>query len=239
MTDPRRLLEEGSDLEIAVLDSARDDAAPKDVHGRVYGVLGLGTAIGAATTTAAARAAGAWGATAAMKWAGVAVIGSAVAVGATVYVGHHRAQSAIPGATPTAMPTPAVTATATATEVASATAVPIATAMSTPSSIAPPTASALPSPADLASELAYLDAAHAAIDSGDTTLALAKLDRHDHDFPRGRLGPESLALRIEAYTRSGNDSKVLDLARAFLARYPNHPQARRVQSIVASIRDKP
>jgi hypothetical protein len=296
MSDPRRLLEEGSDLEIAVLGSAHDDAAPKQLHKRLHVALGLGGAIvgaGTATTatttaaaaTSAAKGAGLLASIGVAKWVSVAAIGGVAAVGAATYVEiRHVQTTALRSHAPTAADSPSrstatgsrggtgslphaeapvVVPTTTASAIGASPIAPAAEPATTPSAVensaatTAAVASAAPTPSvpsvagvagtstasvpkspDLAIELAPLDAAHAALDAGDTALALSELDRHDRAFPRGRLAPEALALRIEAYAKRQDDAKVLELARTFLSRYPAHPQARRVQSFVSTIRAK-
>jgi outer membrane protein assembly factor BamD (BamD/ComL family) len=101
----------------------------------------------------------------------------------------------------------------------------------TPIPIAAPTREVpVASPDRLLSELALIDAARAALDSGDTALALSQLDRHDREFPRGQLAPEALALRVEVHAARHEDAKVRELAARFVARYPDHPQAERMRS---------
>jgi hypothetical protein len=85
---------------------------------------------------------------------------------------------------------------------------------------------------DLVSELALLDVARRALDSGDTSHALTTLDRHDLEFAHGDLAPESLALRIEVYAQRRDDGKVRELGQSFLAQYPTHPQSRRVRALI-------
>jgi TolA-binding protein len=81
------------------------------------------------------------------------------------------------------------------------------------------------------SELAPLDAAHAAFDSGDMDRALALLNRHDLEFPRGQLAPEALALRARIYEQRRDSRRVLELTARFLGRYPDHPQAPRMRAM--------
>jgi outer membrane protein assembly factor BamD (BamD/ComL family) len=77
-----------------------------------------------------------------------------------------------------------------------------------------------------------LDAARRALRAGDTQLALGELDRHQAQFPRGMLGQEATLLRIEVLARSGNRSAAQTLARQFLARQPNSPHAKRIESLL-------
>jgi hypothetical protein len=85
----------------------------------------------------------------------------------------------------------------------------------------------------LQQEVALLDQAHSALESGDTASALAMLDRHDLEYVRGSLAPEALEVRIEAYALRHDDAKVSELGNAFLARYAGHPLAGKVRSLLA------
>jgi hypothetical protein len=245
MSEPRRLLDEGSDLERAVLGSARGDAPPPDLDERVRASLHLGPAGGGVGAAKAAKAAGAL---AAAKWVGVALVGGAMATTSVVAVTRRPAQSVTPApasASAQVVAAPPIAPPASAPPIAPPSVAPPSVA---PPSVAPPsTAARAPGPApsrapsapaarDLDAEIASLDAARAALDVGDTGGALALLDRHDLEFPRGQLAPESLALRIQAYDQRHDSAQVLRLCDAFLAAYPFHPQARRIHAIADSSR---
>src|SRR5690349_11114720 len=84
MSEPRRLLEEGgSDVERALLRSARHDAPPAGSRRRALVALGLAGSVGATvtTTTAASTAT-----TALLKWIGVGMLGGMVTVGTVAVV---------------------------------------------------------------------------------------------------------------------------------------------------------
>jgi hypothetical protein len=257
MTDPKRWLETGTDLEARLLASALDDAPGRSLERRVQAAVGLGgIAIGAGTASTAAaatsKAAPLLMSFGIAKWVGILAIGTGAAVGAAVV--HHEVGSrkvsvgaaGVAGAVSPAVPV--ALATATRSRDAAPLPIPVIQPTVLPVSAPPPArvpapparpASASPSlplpaepTADLVSELALLDGAHRALDARDTPLALATLDRHDLEFVHGDLAPESLALRIEAYAQRHDDAKVRELAQMFLSRYPTHPQSRRVQSIL-------
>jgi hypothetical protein len=84
----------------------------------------------------------------------------------------------------------------------------------------------------LTSEVKLLDDAHAALDSGDTRLAMTLLDRHDREFRHGTMTQESLHLRIEVYAVLHDDARVNALGRAFVSRYSDSPLAPRVRSLM-------
>jgi hypothetical protein len=76
--------------------------------------------------------------------------------------------------------------------------------------------STAPMPAStLSSERAVLDAARAALISGDAARALALLDEHAHRFRKAQLGEEREALAVQALVVAGR----YDAARARAARF--------------------
>ncbi|OJY30236.1 MAG: hypothetical protein BGO98_26210 [Myxococcales bacterium 68-20] len=84
---------------------------------------------------------------------------------------------------------------------------------------------------DLAAELASLDETKRTLAAGDTTGALRMLDAHDARFRRGRLVPESTALRVEALLAAGQTTATLALASRFLEDYPTSPVAKRIRAL--------
>jgi hypothetical protein len=263
MNDPKRLLDEGTELEARLLSSAIDDAPRAGVGRRVHLALGIGgAAIGAGTATTTAAAAAASKATPFLaslgvaKWVGILAIGTGAV--ASVAVVHRRAstpestsvEAAVerraPGA-PAVRTAPEPETRSPAPAEVSPPPAPIAVDPPAPdprvgpsvSRQAPAVSSGQPAVApqkapapELAGELALLDRAHAALDSGDTQLALATLDRHDLEYMNGGLAPEALLLRIEAYARRHDDVKVAELGARFLSRYTGHPQAPQVAEMM-------
>jgi hypothetical protein len=101
MTDPKRLLEEGTALEASILGAALDDAPRKGLDRRIHAALGIGgIAIGATTasTTAAAasKAAPALVSFGIAKWAGIVAIGASAVVGAAAVARHESMPIAPP-----------------------------------------------------------------------------------------------------------------------------------------------
>lgn len=88
-----------------------------------------------------------------------------------------------------------------------------------------------------ANERADLDAAEAMVPK-DPDKALALVDKHDRDYPRGILDPDARIIRIEAFQKKGDDAKALALADEFLQDYPHFPAAGRVQTIAEQIKNK-
>ncbi len=88
-------------------------------------------------------------------------------------------------------------------------------------------------PVPLSRELASLDAARAALARGDSTRALALLDRYTRTYPRGRLDMEAEVLRIDALAESGRSDAAHARAREFLRRHPNSVLAAHVRTRLA------
>ena len=86
-------------------------------------------------------------------------------------------------------------------------------------------------------ERADLDAAEAMV-ATNPDKALAMVDKHDKDYPRGILDPDARIVRIEAFQKKGDDAKALALADEFLQDYPHSPRAGRVQTIAEQIKNK-
>lgn len=93
-----------------------------------------------------------------------------------------------------------------------------------------PPASAAPS--TLLDEVKAIEAARAAARRGDANGTLAALDNYSRAYPRPQFGPEALALRIEALSRSGSMSQARALATQFARIYPTHPLLSRVEAAV-------
>jgi hypothetical protein len=259
MNDPKRLLEEGSELEAQLLGSAMDDAPSRGLERRVHVALGIGgvaLGAGAASTTAAAatKATPYLVSFGVAKWVGIVALGAGSVAGARMIHARATAQAdppvaatvALQGGIPAARtpnvdippPPPPVPGGwgVSPQRVDEAPPAPAAERRSTVHSTVPPAAvAATPPPAAGRSgmdEIALVDRAHAALESGDTRLALETLDRRDLDFPSGLLGPESIELRVEAYAQRGAGAKGGELGTAFLAKYPTHPLAKKVQSLM-------
>jgi len=249
MSDPVRLRDAGDAFEMGLLASARDDVASAAVHENVHEALGLGVTVATAAAVTIASTSTAAGATkgattlatfAGAKWLGVVVAAGVAVGGASVYVRASRPPTiATDMASVTATPTVPLTPTRNASAIPDPTAalpVPVSPRLALPphpvphASPAPPPVTP-PASASLVAELAPIDAARAAFDSGDTTLALDQINRHDLDFPHGQLAPEALALRVEIYASRHDDAKVRELTTRFLASYPTHPDAARMRAL--------
>jgi outer membrane protein assembly factor BamD (BamD/ComL family) len=91
---------------------------------------------------------------------------------------------------------------------------------------------------NLGLEIAQVDRARRALAEGNAGEAQRLLDEYQHEFPRGRLGQEAVALRVEALLKQGNRGAATALAAPFLAAYPASPAAARVRALLGT-RDDP
>jgi len=95
-----------------------------------------------------------------------------------------------------------------------------------------PSASSTPtSAADIRAEIALVDAARAAVKSGDPERALALLHRYDATYPAGAFRPEVAALRIESLAADGQTDLARTRARDFIAAHPDSPLSTRLARI--------
>jgi hypothetical protein len=104
MTDPKRLLEEGTTLEASLLGSAMDDAPRKGLDRRIQAALGIGgiaITTGTASTTAAAATKAApylvsLGIAKWAGWAGIVALGAGAVVGAAAIARHEAGSERSP-----------------------------------------------------------------------------------------------------------------------------------------------
>jgi hypothetical protein len=83
-------------------------------------------------------------------------------------------------------------------------------------------------------EAELLENARAALGRGALAQARQLLGRYAGEFEHGVLQPESDVLGIELQVRFGQQRLAKAHAARFLAQYPNHPLAERVQKLVAA-----
>lgn len=255
MSEPRRLREEGSELERALIASASSDAPSPRARAAAARALGIdptpggsggGPSGGVATsvTMSGAKIAGFVGLAAAIALAAwqLVVLGDdeVETERATVDVGPPS-----PAAEP---PAPLVapiertgerpagdarTLDEAPSEVqASPRSRPIARTRPAVEADVPENAEPVAAPSTLAAEVAALDAARSAIRRGQTARALAMLDEYDARFARPELGPESDIARIEAHLAAGDRAAARSLADRFLAAHPTSPAAARIRRLV-------
>jgi TolA-binding protein len=75
-------------------------------------------------------------------------------------------------------------------------------------------------PASLRSERLLLESATAALMRGDNAAAMASLQKHAHQYPRGALSEEREVLWIKVLRAQGNDKAAEQRARDFKRRFP-------------------
>jgi hypothetical protein len=95
---------------------------------------------------------------------------------------------------------------------------------------AEPPASTRHEPSDLESELSLLENAQQAVKRGDSARALAALDRHATEHPRGALASERAGIRAVVLCDSGKIAEGQREARRFLSQHPKSPLAVRVRA---------
>jgi predicted component of type VI protein secretion system len=192
MTDPERLLSEGTQFERELLADAAMERPGAAMSRRMAVGVGVGGALG---YTAMAKAMVA-------SWWGKAVIGTvalgSLAVSAVVVNGEEPArvnkpaepsvvQQAQPGieapAEPKAEPVEAVTGLET---------------VEAEPAVTQPKPRAVPKKSTLAEEIRMIDQARALVNSGKQRQALSLLDRYSHKFPSGVLKHEAGVLRAQA-----------------------------------------
>lgn len=83
----------------------------------------------------------------------------------------------------------------------------------------------------LTDELTSLDAASKALREGNAATALVRLDAHDAQFVKGRLGLEAEALRIRVLSKLGRRSEARERARRFMAAHPQSLLAQRLRDV--------
>ncbi|MFL5306967.1 MAG: hypothetical protein ACJ8F1_17255 [Polyangia bacterium] len=237
MRDDTRLRDVGATaLERALLDAGTAYRGSPSARAKTLGALGLAgsatiMAAGAKPALAAAGKLSLGKLSLTKLFSGVALCGAVAAVP----VGYHAWQSrAADGhvsrfiaAAPDAPEPTVATATGAAVD-------------PTAPAIAPATpvarhhrAAADEAPVPLSRELASVDAARAALARGDTTRAIALLDRYARVYPRGRLDMEAEVLRIDALAESGRTDAAHARAREFLRRHPNSVLASHVRTRLA------
>ena len=257
MTDePTRLLDESdSELLRTLLGAAREEQPQAAALRRTLTAVGVGVSAvavassssastGAATTAAAGGASLAAGKAAVPtslivgKWLGFGLITGLVATTA-VYTVSDAMAPARPVEPPAAVVLPPPTSVAA----------PIVPAPATPASTAPPSeappaavSAILPAPSasvsepepSLAAEVSTLDDARHALKAGDAIRALSLLERYEQRFPDARMLPEALFIRMEAFTRKGDDSGALAVAERIVRSFPKSPHAARARALLAA-----
>lgn len=251
MSDLKLVADQPTPLERLLLDAAANESPSAEQRMRVRAALGLAAMTVPPPAVAPAGRAALLGKTA------IGGLIAASAVVALVLLGvSHRAPPAPKAsliATPTVAPSPVPAPQAALAAAAEPVASPLppvepasdaastgasaqkSTAKSV-SSVSKTVASSLsPAPADSASDLSeqlqLIDAARAAVASGNASAASQALSSYGAKFPHGSFGQEAAVLRIETVDLQGNHGQAAALARTFLAQHPNSPHVSLVQRI--------
>jgi TolA-binding protein len=257
MSDPIRLLSgETSEFEKSLLNSWETEQPSDAAKERVLAMVGAGVLAGAATL--AAKTGGAAGGSIAPK-AGAAAVGALTkwltvcavgAVGAGVALGYvHRHPSAtVAGAAHDRVPEPRtapslpVPAPPQAGATPSRASEPATAAGTTPEPAGrsstlqrrgPLEKGTHPSDPALGEQVSAIDRARRTLGDGDAAGALRELDDYESRFPRGALGEEAEALRVEALLAEGDRAAAAKVGARFLAAHPASPHAARVRALLA------
>lgn len=238
MSDLKLVADQPTPLERLLLDAAANESPSFEQRMRVRQALGLAVTVPPAPLANAGRGAR----------LGKVAIGTAIAASAVVAlllsgVGRSKpaphAEPALvvaptvaqapanPRTEPLASPLPPVEGPSLA---------PAAAPKSAPKAIGSVSnAAKTPAPADSASDLSeqlrLIDAARAAVASGNSAAATQALSSYSAKFPRGSFGQEAAVLRIETVDMQGNHAQAAALARSFLLQHPNSPHVSLVQRI--------
>jgi hypothetical protein len=240
---PERLRSAGAtQLEQRLLQAAGSELPSRELSERMARAIGVslpagGLAPGGAAKASAAKSKAATASSSLVPWVSGALL-AAVVAGAFV--------ATRPGGAPapvSASAAPASSALGASTSLAApvlspALAEPSAKAESEDSAKAP-TASATPrgrggtTASELAAQIALVDAARAALASGDAPRALAGVHDYQADYPNGTFKPEVAAIKIEALVKLGRKTEARALAERFAKSYGPGPLADRVARLAS------
>ncbi|MBS2015216.1 MAG: hypothetical protein JST00_20170 [Deltaproteobacteria bacterium] len=242
MSEPNRLLDEGSDLERELLRAGKNDRPDASLERRI------GAAVAAAAIGATPGVVGGslW-ASSSLRLKSLTLLSVVTGLAALGYLAW-RAPSDVPAArsAPVApvVASPVITANAPANDNAAAppTLTPDAlpNARIEPATSAPAAVAAVPSaearragPPPIERELALLDAAKAKLGGGDAVSALALLDTYDAEMARGGvLRQEATVLRVRSLLALGRRDEAEVLGRGLLASDPTSVHAKRVRALL-------
>ena len=231
---PDRLLAgDATDFERRVLEIAREQRPSPAASARMAKALGLTSAVAASAATAktlaadaaAAKATAAAGASTIWPWISAGVLGLVVAGAVVGTRARHAAptgdlapQSVTASAPPVAEP-PRPNEASTEPEA--------------PSSIPGPNrrSRGLTPTSELRDQIAFIDAARAALATDNGRRALTVLHRYQEKYPTGSFGPEAGALTIEALMKVGRATEARALAERFVAEHRGSLLATRVAEI--------
>jgi hypothetical protein len=245
MSGPKRLLDEGTDLERLLIAGGRSVRPNRIAKARVGFLLFLSGMGFAPSALAAASNARVWLAT---KWLAVGLAAGAVAFSAARVARHEVGQEVIAtsGVGPSRssavndrpnldkLPAPAP-APAPEAELPPESRLEVNADVAKkdrPPSEARPSRDGVPKGVSM-EEIQEIDAARRAVEAGDPKGALQKLDRYAKNHPNGALEQEHWRLRIEALAAQGDLGAARSLLRRFLLRYPQSAHRKRLQSLLS------
>jgi outer membrane protein assembly factor BamD (BamD/ComL family) len=90
-----------------------------------------------------------------------------------------------------------------------------------------------PAASSLAQQVAAVDRARAALDTGDAVRARHLVDSYEAEYPSGAFTQEAEVVRIEALVREGNRAEAERVGKRFLSAYPKTPHAVRVRALLS------
>jgi hypothetical protein len=191
-------------------------------------VAALGTA--ATSTTVAAGAAGSSTTAAAgsviWPWVSLGVIGLVVAGAvAGTRAGHSEGQRRVVAA-PLTLPATPVPEPRGGPDL-----IPVVPAPPARAVASSPRGRGATSAGDLGDQVAFIDAARAAMFSGASRRALEILRRYQDRYPAGSFRPEAIAIKVEALMKLGREIEAHALAERFVAEHRGTLLARRVADV--------
>jgi hypothetical protein len=233
--DPERLGDAGaSALERRLLDAASEELPSPELRDRMARAIGLSTAaltagVAASKSTAAPPAPpapSAWVSSAVLRWLSAGAATAAVAGAVVAIRASHGSPSSTRASSRVTVGAPAAPPPAPTSEA------PVSTAAPPPAIVAPPSVPArerAESPVDdVASQIALVDTARAALSRGAADRALEILGHYLSRYPSGSFRPEAMALKIEALAKLGRNAEARALAERFTADHRGSPLADRI-----------
>jgi len=233
---PERLRTMGAtSLEQRLLEAAGRERPSRELSERMAQAIGVsfsvpgGTSGGANTGTATGTAAKA--SSTLVPWLSAAVVAACFAAGAYVVT-----RAAVKPAAPLSTALPAQSAaSAPSALVSPAPASTPAEARSPSAAEELPARSAVPqrgrrgtAGAELAPQIALVDAARSALSAGNAARALSIVRDYQSQYPSGTFRPEVAAVKIEALVKLGRTAEARTLAERFVVAYGPSPLAERV-----------
>ncbi len=232
--DPQRLLAsvDASDLEKDLLrswESERPSPAAREATLAMLGVAGAAGGLVAAGGSIAPKAVtAAWLAIA--KWTALGGIAISAAAGGTYALVHYRTTHDAAQATPSARLVGVPVAIAPVeTQTASTIELEQPGGTKTARAIVRTTA---PASSTLAQQVAAVDRARAALESGDAARAKRLIETYEAEYPGGAFVQEAEVVRVDALLREGNRAEAERIGKRFLAAYPKSPHAARVRALI-------